>query len=120
LYDAILIKENHIQAAGSIANAVGFAKQHHPDIKVEVEVESIPELREAIAAKSDIVMLDNFSVDMIRDAVAMSFGVVKLEVSGNVTLETIPLLSSLGVDYISSGAITKDVKSIDFSMRFVS
>jgi nicotinate-nucleotide pyrophosphorylase (carboxylating) len=119
LYDAYLIKENHILACGSIRAAVIKAREHHADLPVEVEVESIQELHQAIEAKADIVMLDNFSVDMLKQAVIVNKTQCKLEVSGNVTFESLKTLSTLGVDFISSGALTKNVKAIDLSLRVI-
>lgn len=117
LYDAFLIKENHILACGSITHAVTLAKQAHPGKPVEVEVESLQELEEALAVKADIVMLDNFSNDDIQNAVGLAAGHAKLEVSGNITIEHLKTLASIGVDYISSGAITKHIKAVDLSLR---
>lgn len=118
LYDQILIKENHIAAAGSIRAAVATARKLHPTLIVEVETEHLDEFEEALGTTADIIMLDNFSLDDMRLAVAMNNGDKKLEASGNVTLETIRQIAETGVDYISSGALTKDIKSIDLSMRF--
>ena len=118
LSDAFLIKENHIIAAGSIKNAVEKALQLHADVPVEVEVESLDELQQALDAKADIVMLDNFSVAMMRDAVALAQGRIQLEVSGNVTEQTLRKFAETGVDYISVGALTKHVTALDLSMRF--
>ncbi len=117
LYDAFLIKENHIAAAGSIACAVKAARENFPGKTVEVEVEDLTELEQALAAGADIIMLDNFHIADIMQAVAMNQGQAKLEVSGNVTSESLKALSSTNVDYISSGALTKNVESIDLSMR---
>ncbi|AGH43566.1 carboxylating nicotinate-nucleotide diphosphorylase [Paraglaciecola psychrophila] len=119
LFDAYLIKENHILACGSIRAAVTIAREHHPDLSVEVEVENIQELHQAIAAKADIVMLDNFSLDMLKQAVLVNKGQCKLEVSGNITIESLKTLSALGVDFISSGALTKHVQAIDLSLRVI-
>jgi nicotinate-nucleotide pyrophosphorylase (carboxylating) len=119
LYDAYLIKENHILACGSIRAAVIKAREHHADLPVEVEVENIQELHQAIEAKADIVMLDNFSVDMLKQAVIVNKTQCKLEVSGNITFESLKTLSTLGVDFISSGALTKNVKAIDLSLRVI-
>lgn len=123
LFDAFLIKENHIAACGGIEQAVATAKQNHADKKVEVEVESIEELTTALNARADIIMLDNFTPEMIEHAVeltaSISQGNTKLEVSGNMTLETLTTYAKAGVDYISVGAITKHVNAIDLSMRFV-
>ena len=117
LYDAFLIKDNHIAAAGSIHAAVMTARQNFPGKPVEVEVEDLTELQQALAAGADIIMLDNFFIADIQQAVAMNQGRAKLEVSGNITSEALKALSSTGVDYISSGALTKNVKAIDLSMR---
>ena len=119
LYDAYLIKENHILACGSILAAVTKARQHHADLLVEVEVENIQELHQAIEAKADIVMLDNFSLDMLKQAVIINKSQCKLEVSGNITIESLQALSALGVDFISSGALTKHVQAIDLSLRVI-
>lgn len=118
LFDAFLIKENHIAACGGIKNAVSQAKANHPDKKVEVEVENLAELQLALDAGADIIMLDNFTVDMINKAVTITNKRAKLEVSGNMTLETLRTYSQAGVDFISSGALTKHVKALDLSMRF--
>ncbi len=117
LFDAYLIKENHILACGSILNAVNKARELNAQMPIEVEVENLQELHQAIEAKADIVMLDNFSVDMLQQAVAINRGQCKLEVSGNITIERLKALSELGVDYISSGALTKHVQAIDLSLR---
>lgn len=118
LSDAFLIKENHIIAAGSIKNAVEKAFCLHADVPVEVEVESLDELQQALDAGTDIVMLDNFSVEMMRQAVALTQGRAQLEVSGNITSETLRTVAETGVDYISVGALTKHVTALDLSMRF--
>lgn len=117
LFDAFLIKENHIAACGSIAAAITAARSQATDKPVEVEVESIEELSQAIAAGADIVMLDNFSLPLIHEAVELTNGRCKLEVSGNITDNELQLLAATGVDYISSGALTKNVKAIDLSLR---
>jgi len=119
LFDAYLIKENHILACGSIQAAVTKARQHHADLPVEVEVENIAELHQAIEAKADIVMLDNFSLAMLKQAVILNEGRCKLEVSGNITIDGLKKLSALGVDFISSGALTKHVQAIDLSLRVI-
>ncbi|MDF2178416.1 carboxylating nicotinate-nucleotide diphosphorylase [Aliiglaciecola sp. CAU 1673] len=119
LFDAFLIKENHILACGSIANAVAAARQQHPGKPVEVEVESLDELNQALTAGSDIIMLDNFGLEDIRNAVSINQGRCKLEVSGNVTVEALPALAATDVDYISSGALTKHVRAVDLSMRII-
>ncbi|HMM60348.1 MAG TPA: carboxylating nicotinate-nucleotide diphosphorylase, partial [Candidatus Rifleibacterium sp.] len=118
LYDAFLIKENHIAAAGSITEAVHAAREIAPDRSVEIEVENIEGLKEAIAAKADIVMLDNFSVERIREAVEINAGRVKLEVSGDVNLGNIADIGATGVDFVSVGSLTKHIKAINLSMRF--
>jgi len=119
LFDAILIKENHINAAGSISAAVAQARALHPSVSIEVEVENVEELTEAIDAKADIVMLDNFSLADMAEAVKYTAGRTQLEASGNVSKETIRDIALTGVDRISIGALTKDVKAVDLSMRFV-
>lgn len=119
LFDAYLIKENHILACGSIANAVAKAREMHPDLPVEVEVETAGELEQALAAKADIIMLDNFDLADIKRAVTLTQGRSKLEVSGNITKERLAELAKVGVDYISCGALTKHVHAIDLSMRVV-
>jgi nicotinate-nucleotide pyrophosphorylase (carboxylating) len=117
LYDAFLIKENHIAAAGSIANAVKTARLNFPGKPVEVEVEDLIELEQALAANADIIMLDNFHIADIVKAVSINKGKAKLEVSGNITADALKALSTTGVDYISSGALTKNVQAVDLSMR---
>ena len=119
LYDAYLIKENHIAACGSINAAITTAKENHPDKPVEVEVENLDELQQALAAQADIVMLDNFSIEDLEQAVAITQGRAKLEASGNVSEATLAALAATGVDYISIGALTKHVTAIDLSMRFL-
>ena len=118
LADAFLIKENHIIACGSIKAAVERALWIHADVPVEVEVESIDELRQALDAGADIIMLDNFTVPMMREGVALTAGRALLEVSGNVTERTLREFAETGVDYISVGALTKHVRAMDLSMRF--
>lgn len=120
LFDAYLIKENHISACGGVQQAVQAAKTRHPERWVEVEVESLDELREALAAGADVIMLDNFSLASIREAVDITAGQAKLEVSGNVTTEQLQAYAETGVDFISSGALTKHVQAIDLSMRILS
>ncbi|WP_368174845.1 carboxylating nicotinate-nucleotide diphosphorylase [Aeromonas sp. R5-4] len=119
LYDAYLIKENHILACGGIVEAISEARHLNPGKPVEVEVETLAELEQALAAKADIVMLDNFDVTMMREAVAINQGRAKLEVSGNVTLDTLAEFAATGVDFISVGALTKHVRALDLSMRFI-
>ncbi len=118
LFDAFLIKENHIEAAGSITTAVERARSMHADLPLEVEVENMEEFREALAAGADIVMLDNFSLPDVHRAVSLNGGQLKIEVSGNVHLDELRVLADTGIDYISVGALTKHLQSIDFSMRF--
>ncbi len=119
LYDAILIKENHIRAAGSVALAVETAIALAPDIEVEVEVESLDELQQAINAGARRVLLDNFGLVQLREAVALSAGRACLEASGGVSLETIRAIAETGVDDVSVGALTKDLKAVDLSMLFL-
>ena len=119
LYDAFLIKENHIAACGGIAQAVATARQIAPTKPVEVEVENFDELEQALDAGADIVMLDNFSLDDMRRAVQHVTGRCKLEASGNITEQTLRAVAETGVDYVSMGTLTKDVQAIDLSMRFV-
>jgi nicotinate-nucleotide pyrophosphorylase (carboxylating) len=124
LWDAILIKENHIHAAGGIAQAMVAAKQVAEQATnrckfIQIEVESLDELDQALNAGATMILLDNFSLDMMRDASRINAGRAILEASGNVTLETIRGIAETGVDRISVGALTKDVKALDLSMRFV-
>ncbi|MGE6261656.1 carboxylating nicotinate-nucleotide diphosphorylase [Aeromonas media] len=119
LYDAYLIKENHILACGGIAEAIAEARRLNPGKPVEVEVESLAELEQALTARADIVMLDNFDVPMMQEAVRLNQGRARLEVSGNVTLETLADYAATGVDFISVGALTKHVRALDLSMRFI-
>ena len=120
LYDAFLIKENHIAACGSIADAVATARRNHPGLPVEVEVESLDELKQALGAGAEVVMLDNFDLAGMRAAVAMNAGRSKIEASGGVNEQTLRAIAETGVDYISIGTLTKDVKAIDLSMRLLS
>ena len=117
LFDAFLIKENHISAAGSIAKAVAAARDVAPDKPVEVEVENEAELEQALTAGADRIMLDNFTLEALRDAVSHTAGSADLEASGNVTDETLVAIAETGVDFISIGALTKHVKALDLSMR---
>lgn len=119
LYDRVLIKENHIMAAGSIAAAVEKARQLHPGIKVEVETETLDEFRQASAAEADIIMLDEFALDVMREAVKLNNGRISLEASGGVDQQTVAGIAETGVDYISIGEITKHIRAVDLSMRFV-
>ena len=116
LFDGVLIKENHIMAAGSIAMAIQAARKLST-VAVEVEVESMQELTEALAAKPDRIMLDNFSLEDMRAAVKLNAGAIELEASGNIGLDNIRAIAETGVDYISIGALTKNVKAVDLSMR---
>ncbi|MEM7431118.1 MAG: carboxylating nicotinate-nucleotide diphosphorylase [Pseudomonadota bacterium] len=122
LFDAILIKENHIASARGITHAVAAARRTHAGMPIEVEAESLDELRQALAARADQVLLDNFSLDELRDAVAINQDQgnppAKLEASGNVTLSTIRQIAETGVDFISVGALTKNIKAVDLSMLF--
>lgn len=118
LFDAFLIKENHIMAAGGISQAIAQAHQIAPTKPIEVEVENWDELNQALDAGANIIMLDNFSQQQMIDAVKHVNGRCKLEASGNITLENLRKIATTGVDYISMGALTKDVKAIDLSMRF--
>lgn len=118
LFDMYLIKENHIMACGGISAAVARAHELKPGTKVEVEVESLAELQEALDAGADIIMLDNFQFDDMIEAVKVTNGRARLEISGNVNLETIGRYASTGVDFISVGALTKNIQALDLSMRF--
>lgn len=117
LFDAILVKENHIAAAGGIEPAVAVARKLHPGLLLEIEVETMDELRRAIDAGVDRIMLDNFTTDMMTDAVVHAAGRVPLEISGNVDLQTIGTYARTGVDFISVGALTKHVRAVDLSLR---
>ncbi|MGH8201479.1 MAG: carboxylating nicotinate-nucleotide diphosphorylase [Steroidobacteraceae bacterium] len=120
LYDMVLIKENHIAAAGSITAAIGAARRAARGVKVEVEVESLPELEEALGAGPDIVLLDDFSLEDLRGAVARNRSrgrPVALEASGSVSLETVRAIAATGVDFVSAGGLTKNVRAVDLSMR---
>ena len=117
LWDAFLIKENHISACGSIAGAIGEARRIAPGRPVEVETESLTELEQALSAGADIIMLDEFSMEDLDAAVAMNKGRAKLEASGGINANTLVPIAETGVDYISIGALTKDVRAVDLSMR---
>jgi nicotinate-nucleotide pyrophosphorylase (carboxylating) len=119
LYDGILIKENHINAAGSVNAAIALAHQLHPGVAVEVEVENFTEMEQALVGKADIILLDNFDIPALTKAVKINQGQAKLEASGNVDLDTVKAIAQTGVDRISVGALTKDIKAIDLSMRFI-
>lgn len=118
LFDAILIKENHIEAAGSISKAVEDARFNNPDLSIEVEVENMDELQQALDAGVDRIMLDNFNPEQILVAIKATDKKAKLEASGGITIKNIREYAETGVDYISIGALTKDIHSIDLSMRF--
>ncbi|WP_236208955.1 carboxylating nicotinate-nucleotide diphosphorylase [Pseudomonas tohonis] len=117
LYDAFLIKENHIAACGGIAEAITAAHRIAPGKPVEIEVESLDELKQALAAGADIVMLDELSLDDMRTAVTLTAGRAKLEASGGINDTTLRTIAETGVDYISIGTLTKDVRAVDLSMR---
>lgn len=118
LYDMILIKENHIMAAGSITQAIANARKLHPGVKIEVETESLEEFDEACAADADIIMLDDFDLDTMRQAVQNNPKQIPLEASGGVNMDTVRSIAETGVDLISVGEITKNIDAIDLSMRF--
>jgi nicotinate-nucleotide pyrophosphorylase (carboxylating) len=122
LYDAVLIKENHLIAAGGIGPALRAARQAHPDLSIEIEVESLAELEEALDGGADIVLLDNFSLEQLAAAVERTQrrgeGAARLEASGNVTLENVRAIAASGVDFVSVGELTKHLRAIDLSMRF--
>jgi nicotinate-nucleotide pyrophosphorylase (carboxylating) len=124
LFDAILIKENHILSAGGIHAAIDAARELHPELPIEIEVETLDELRDALGAKAERLLLDNFSLPMLRDAVAINRDQgdppAELEASGGITLAGIREIAATGVDFISVGALTKNVQAIDLSMRFSS
>lgn len=117
LYDAILVKENHIIAAGSIKAAAEAARRLHPGLLLEIEVENLDELQQALDAGADRIMLDNFTLPLMREAVGIAKGRAELEISGNVDLSTIGQYASTGVDFISVGALTKHVRAVDLSLR---
>jgi nicotinate-nucleotide pyrophosphorylase (carboxylating) len=118
LFDAVLIKENHIAAAGSIAAAVALAREQvSPEVPVEIEVESLPQLEQALAAGVERVLLDNFGLADLRRAVALNQGRARLEASGGVALDRLRVIAETGVDDISVGDLTKSVQAIDLSMR---
>ena len=124
LYDAFLIKENHIAACGSISAAIQTARKQHPEKPLEVEVENLEQFREALSVSPDIIMLDELTLEDIGKAVELNKtknnGRCKIEASGNMTAERIPQIADTGVDYISIGSLTKHVRAIDLSMRFIS
>jgi nicotinate-nucleotide pyrophosphorylase (carboxylating) len=118
LFDAFLIKENHINACDGIQNAVSEARFYNPELKVEIEVENMEELQTAIDAGADRVLLDNFDIQSMKQAVELCRGKITSEASGNITLDNINEVAKTGVDFISVGSLTKDIKAIDLSMRF--
>jgi len=118
LYDGVLIKENHILACGSITKAVEQIRASHPRMQIEVEVENLEEFHEALAAKADMLLLDNFDRATLQRAVILNKGQAKLEASGGVTFDEIRGLAESGIDYIAIGTLTKNIQSIDLSMRF--
>lgn len=118
LYDGILIKENHIMAAGSITAAVTAARSQSAGVPIEVEVENLDEVREGLAAGADILLLDNFSLSTLREAVTINAGRAKLEASGGIDMAQLRAVAETGVDYISVGSLTKHVRAVDLSMRF--
>jgi len=118
LYDAFLIKENHINACDGIQNTISEARFINPDLKIEVEVENLDELHQAIEANADRVLLDNFDIKTLKKAVKICKDKVITEASGNITIDNVHAVAKTGVDFISVGALTKDIKAIDLSMRF--
>ncbi len=118
LFEAFLIKENHIAACGSIKAAVEAARRQQPELMVEIEVEDLDQLAQALAAGADRVLLDNFVLEQLREAVALTDGRAELEASGNINLDNLREYAKTGVDYISVGALTKHVRAVDFSLRF--
>lgn len=119
LYDAFLIKENHIASHDSIKKVIASARTQAPGKLIEIEVESLEQLQQALDAKADVIMLDNFSHEEMQQAVAITDGKAKLEASGNINEETLKSVAQTGVDFISMGTLTKDIRAIDFSMRIV-
>jgi nicotinate-nucleotide pyrophosphorylase (carboxylating) len=117
LFDAIIIKDNHIAVAGSLTEAVCSARARHPDINIEVEVERLDQIEEALAAGADIILLDNFDLDGLKAAVVLNDHRARLEASGGITLQNVRAIGETGVDYISIGSLTKDIAAIDLSMR---
>ena len=119
LYDGILIKENHIAAAGGVTNAVLAAKKLDAGVTIQVEVENLAELHEALDAGAVSVLLDNFSTDMMREAVVINAGRALLEASGGINFDTVRAIAETGVDRISIGSLTKDIRATDYSLRIV-
>lgn len=118
LFDAYLIKENHLQACGGIDNAVSRARQQNPELPIEVEVENLFQLQQAIDAGANRALLDNFSIQMLKQAVKQSAGLIELEASGNIDDSSLLAVASTGVDFVSIGALTKHIRAIDFSLRY--
>jgi nicotinate-nucleotide pyrophosphorylase (carboxylating) len=118
LFDAYLIKENHLAASGGIKAAVDRGRELNPDRLLEVEVENLDQLQQAIDAKVDRVLLDNFSIEQMQQAVALNNNATQLEASGNITEQTLVEIAETGIDFISIGALTKHLRAIDFSLRF--
>lgn len=119
LFDAVLIKENHILAAGSIPAALAAARAMHSDLPIEIEVEDLDELRIALDAGATLILLDNFDIDQLKQAVALNAGRARLEASGGITLDNIRAVAATGVDRISVGSLTKDIHAVDLSLRFI-
>ena len=119
LHDGVLIKENHIASAGGIGPALAQARKVAPDIQTQIEVENIGQLKEAIAAGAKLILLDNFDLAGLREAVRVTAGRAALEASGGINLETVRAIAETGVDRISIGSLTKDIRAVDLSMRFV-
>jgi nicotinate-nucleotide pyrophosphorylase (carboxylating) len=117
LYDMILIKDNHIKAAGGISKAVASARTKSGNLRIEVETKTLDEVREALASKADIIMLDNMLIDVMREAVMLIAGRALVEASGNVTLETVRRIAETGVDFVSSGSLTHSAPAADISMK---
>jgi nicotinate-nucleotide pyrophosphorylase (carboxylating) len=117
LYDMILIKDNHIRAAGGIMKAIASARAKAGNLKVEVETSTLDDVREALSSKADIIMLDNMTIDMMREAVKVIAGRSLVEASGNVTLETVRQIAETGVDFVSSGSLTHSAPAADISMK---
>ena len=118
MFDAYLIKENHLQACGGISNAVGSAKRLNPDLPIEVEVENLEQLQQAIDAGAHRALLDNFSLSMLEQAVTLADHIIELEASGNIDETSLLAVAKTGVDFISIGALTKHISAIDFSLRY--
>jgi len=119
LFDGVLIKENHIKAAGSVATAIKKMRKKRPDLTIEVEVENVKEISEALEARADIILLDNFNEEELATILPIESQDTKVEISGNINLGKISKLSELGIDYISVGALTKNIQAIDFSLKLI-